>query len=240
MSELVEAVPNVVLAVYAHPNDADVSCGGTLAYWASRGCKIHLLVCTDGAKGTLDPDVNPFEFAATRATELRDAAEALNLSSHRILGYGDGELIGAEPLRAELVAWVRRIRPDYVLGHDPTAVFFGQEYFNHSDHRVAGWALLDAVSPAAGLPHYYPDAGPPHQVATVFLSGTLHPDVWVDIGSTVGTKVEAVHCHRSQIDTQVPGSNDWIREIVLQRAREAGRMAGIEFAEGFRRIQLLR
>ncbi|MCL4445843.1 MAG: PIG-L family deacetylase [Actinobacteria bacterium] len=240
MGELVESVPNVVLAVYAHPNDADVSCGGTLAYWASRGSEVHLLVCTDGAKGTTQLDLDTSTFATTRAIELRDAASALNLSSHSILGYRDGDLTEGEALREELVAWVRRVRPDSVLGHDPTAVFFGQEYFNHRDHRVAGWALLDAIAPAAGLPHYFPDAGPPHQVGTVYLSGTLQPDVWVDIGSTIETKVEAVLCHRSQLDGHGSDTNDWMRESVIQRAREAGGFAGVEFAEGFRRVQLLR
>ncbi len=62
--------------------------------------------------------------------------------------------------------------PNFVCGHDPTVVFFGREYFNHRDHRIAGTALLDAVAPVAALPLYFPDAGPAHQVDTVLLSGT--------------------------------------------------------------------
>ena len=100
------------------------------------------------------------------------------------LGYPDGELVDSDTFRGTLVQRVRRLRPDVVCGHDPTALFFGQEYFNHRDHRIAGTALLDAVSPAAALPLYFPDAGPPHQVATVLLSGTLEPDEWVDVSET--------------------------------------------------------
>ena len=54
-----DETPGVVLAVYAHPDDADVGCGGTLARWAKAGSAVHLVVCTDGGKGTTDPDVVP-------------------------------------------------------------------------------------------------------------------------------------------------------------------------------------
>ena len=70
MSELVDGTPSVVLAVYAHPDDADVACGGTLARWARRGSEVHVLVCTDGGKGTADPEVAPGELARRRAEEL--------------------------------------------------------------------------------------------------------------------------------------------------------------------------
>ena len=58
---MMEETPGVVLAVYAHPDDADVACGGTLARWAKAGSAVHLLVCTDGGKGTTDPAVEPAE-----------------------------------------------------------------------------------------------------------------------------------------------------------------------------------
>ena len=61
-----DETPGVVLAVYAHPDDADVACGGTLARWAKAGSAVHLVVCTDGGKGTTDPAVEP-ERAGGRA-----------------------------------------------------------------------------------------------------------------------------------------------------------------------------
>jgi len=155
-AELVAEVPTVALAVYAHPDDADVGCGGTLARWAREGCAAHLLVCTDGGRGTSDPAVDPADLAKLRAEELAEAAELIGLASCQVLGATDGELDDRADFRAELVGWIRRLRPDVALGHDPTAVFFGQDYFNHRDHRVAGWTLLDALSPAAALPHYFP------------------------------------------------------------------------------------
>ena len=158
----------------------------------------------------------------------------IGLSSVDCLGFADGELSDSEDFRCTLVERVRRLRPDLVCGHDPTAVFFGQDYFNHRDHRIAGLALLDAVAPASGLPHYFPDAGPPHQVATVLLSGTLEPDEWVDVTDTIETKAAAVECHR----TQFAGEGGWAGEAVRRRAAEEGRRSGVAYAEGFRRLTL--
>lgn len=235
MTELVSDVPSVVLAVYAHPDDADVACAGTLARWVAAGCRAHLVVCTDGGRGTPDPSVRPEELAARRAGELAAAVAVVGLASHRVLGVPDGELDRRGDFVEELVGLVRDVRPDVVLGHDPTAVFFGQEYFNHRDHRVAGWALLDAVSPSAALPHYFPRAGSPHQVGAVYLTGTLEPDVWVDITDTIDTKVAAVLCHRSQFRG---ADESWAADAVRRRAEEEGRRAGVAHAEGFRRLRL--
>lgn len=235
MAELVTRVPQVVLAVYAHPDDADVACGGTLARWAKHGCSVHLVVCTDGGRGTTDASENPKALARRRAGELAAAAEIIGLDSHRVLGAPDGELDKRKTFVGELVALVRSVRPEAVLGHDPTAVFFGQEYFNHRDHRAAGWALLDALSPSAARPLYFPEAGPPHQVSVAYLSGTLEPDVWVDIGETVEIKAAAVECHRSQFAGADVG---WAAEAVRRRAEEEGRRAGVDHAEGFRRLRL--
>lgn len=234
MAEVVADIPASALAVYAHPNDADVACGGTLGRWAQAGSEVHLVVCTDGGRGTRDPDASPEAFATVRAGELAEAVALLGLASHRVLGWADGELGDGSDLRGELVGIVRSLRPEVVLGHDPTAVFFGQDYFNHRDHRAAGWALLDALAPAAALPHYFPGTGPPHQASVAYFSGTLEPDVWIDVSATVDLKVAAVECHRSQI----AGPEGWAGQAVRQRAEEEGRRVGLPFAEGFRRLRL--
>lgn len=231
---MIEETPGVVLAVYAHPDDADVGCGGTLARWAKGGAVVHLIVCTDGGKGTSDSRVQPKKLAAQRAAELEASSALIGLTSVDNLGFHDGELSDSDDFRRMLVARVRDLRPDVVCGHDPTAIFFGQDYFNHRDHRVLGLALLDAVAPAAALPHYFPEAGPPHQVSTVLLSGTLQPDEWVDVSDTIETKAAAVECHGSQF----AGQSGWAGEAVRQRAAEEGGRAGVAYAEGFRRLNL--
>src|SRR5438132_1711141 len=83
---------------------------------------------------------------------------------------------------------------------------------------------------AASNPHYFPDAGPPHQVTEMFLSGTLEPDTWVDVTASIDAKAEGLLCHQSQVGE----SDEWLRTVVRQRAEEGGRQAGVRYAEGFR------
>ena len=230
-----DETPGVVLAVYAHPDDADVGCGGD-AGALGQGAAVP---CTwssapTAARGPPTPTSCPRSWPSERAGELDASSALIGLSSVENLGFPDGELTDSDGFRGTLVARVRALRPEVVCGHDPTAVFFGQDYFNHRDHRIAGSALLDAVAPAAALPHYFPDAGPPHQVSTVLLSGTLEPDEWVDVTDTIETKAAAVECHR----TQFSGQSGWAGETVRSRAAEEGRRAGVAYAEGFRRLNL--
>jgi LmbE family N-acetylglucosaminyl deacetylase len=232
--ELLDTTPTVVLALYAHPDDADVACAGTLARWAKAGSEVHVVICTNGGRGTPDPDVEVGSLADRRVGEMAEAAGVIGVAAYHGLGLTDGELENTRELRAELVGWIRRVRPEVVMGHDPTAVFFGQHYFNHHDHRAVGWALLDALSPAAALPHYFPEQGPAHQVAVAYLSGTLEPDVWVDVTETIDAKVAAVGCHRSQL----PESGGWADDVVRGRAAEEGSRAGVVYAEGFRRLYI--
>ena len=166
MAELLEDAPARALAIYAHPDDPDVGCGGTLAAWAAKGSEVHTLLCTDGDKGSTDPSADPGELATRRAVEAGEAAALIGLAGQEFLHYLDGELDDDAGLRQAIVSVIRRLRPDVVLCPDPTAVFFGQDYFNHRDHRITGWAVLDAVAPATALPLYFPEAGPAHQVST--------------------------------------------------------------------------
>jgi len=236
VADLVDVAPAGALAVYAHPDDAEISCGGTLARWAAAGTKVHLAVCTSGDKGSLDPAVNPRTLAKRRAKEIAAAAGALGLAGHHGLGHADGELDNTPELREALVGLVRRLRPEVVICPDPTAVFFGDRYFNHHDHRVTGWAALDAVAPAAGSPHYFPEqlrAGlSTHRVSAVYLSGTLEPNCWVDITDTIESKIDALFCHASQLTE----TGEWFRQFLRELAEAGGRAAGVRYAEAFRRI----
>ncbi len=231
MPELLNDAPASVVAVYAHPDDPEVSCGGTLARWVAAGSTVHLVVCTTGDKGSSDPSASPRELAARRADEVAAAVAALGLSGYQLLGHPDGELDEAS-LRRELVGVIRARTPDCVVCPDPTAVFFGRHYVNHRDHRTVGWATIDAVAHEAGLPHYFPDQGDAHRTGALYLSGTLEPDVWVDITDTIEAKGDALLCHQSQLGE--PG--EWLRTVVRERAEEAGRAVGVRYAETFRQL----
>jgi LmbE family N-acetylglucosaminyl deacetylase len=123
-------------------------------------------------------------------------------------------------------------------------VFLG-DYVNHRDHRVVGWAVLDAVAPAAASGSYFPEAGAPHRVADLLLSGTLEPNWWIDIADRLDQKVAALACHRSQlVDAEAIGSDDLagdaelVEAVVRHRAELDGRRGGLRLAEGYRRLRL--
>jgi len=233
---VVHDVPGSALAVYAHPDDPEISAGGTLARWASRGAKVWLLITTRGDKGTNDPDADLDALARLRVEETAKAAALLGFEGHFHLDHPDGELHDDKALRGAIVRFVRDLRPEVVLCPDPTAVFFGDGYFNHRDHRTTGWAALDAVAPAAGNPHYFPehlgDGLGVHQVRAVYLSGTLEPNCWVDISDTLERKIDGLFCHASQLVE----AGDWFRQFLRERAEEGGAAAGVRYAEAFRRI----
>jgi LmbE family N-acetylglucosaminyl deacetylase len=234
VAELVTAAPGTVLAVYAHPDDPDVAAGGTLARWAAAGSAIHVCICADGDKGSSDPAADQSQLVVRRRDEVAASGAILGVKAHYWLGFRDGELDDEKELRARLVALIREVRPDVVVAPDPTAIYFGQHYLNHRDHRIVGWAALDAASPAAANPHYFPDAGPAHQVGAMYLSGTLEADVWVDITATIDIKAAAIACHASQVEE----SGEWLRLAVRERAEEAGQQATVRFAEAYRRLHL--
>jgi LmbE family N-acetylglucosaminyl deacetylase len=224
--------PERALAVFAHPDDPEVACGGTLARWAALGAEVHLVIACRGEKGSFDPATDPDALAASRAEEVARAAEVLQLASVEHLGHPDGEIENDAALRARLIEIIRRRRPDALVTPDPTAVFFGDSYVNHRDHRELGWAVLDTLVPAAS-PLYVPEAGSAHQVALVLLSGTLDADAWVDITAVLDTKVAAVSCHQSRLG----GDPELVAELLAHRAAEEGLRAGIDHAEGFRRLR---
>lgn len=229
-------IPERALAVYGHPDDPEIAAGGTLARWADAGTTIWVVVTTRGDKGSVDPHVDRDALAALRIAETDAACAVLGVERHLHLAHDDGELENDAILRGEIVALVRELRPDVVLAPDPLALYFGDTYVNHRDHRMTGYAVLDAISPAAGNPHYFPEqlreGIEPHQVSRAYLSGTLEPNVWIDIGATIERKIDALFCHRSQL----PDADDGFRGFLRDRAEQEGPAAGVRYAEGFRRI----
>ncbi|TAN30407.1 MAG: hypothetical protein EPN30_01035 [Actinomycetota bacterium] len=193
-----------------------------------------LVVCTKGEKGTIDASRDIAKLEADRHLELERAGKIVGVSQMIGLSIPDGCIENSAIFRARIVHLIREFKPEAVLCPDPTAVFFGSGYFNHRDHRELGWAVLDAVSPAAGLPHYFPSEGPAHQVATVLLSGSLEADAFIDVTRSIEKKLDAVLCHESQIGDR----QDWMREVISTRAKETGKSVGVGFAEAFRLLEL--
>jgi len=210
-----------ILAVSAHPDDVEFTSGGSLARWAAEGWRTHLVVCTDGGKGSLDPRVDPQVLAARRREEQRAAAETLGVAEVAFLDHPDGTLAAAPDLVEELGGLIRRFRPQRLLGWDPW-----RRYQLHPDHRAAGLATLDAVL-AAGNPHYFPEqlaeGGEAHQVPEVYLFGAEEPDTWVDITETFERKVVAIAAHHSQV-ARLPDLVEGMRRCNRDYGQQCGRV----------------
>ncbi|MCU1457665.1 MAG: putative LmbE-like protein [Actinomycetia bacterium] len=232
------SVPERALAVYGHPDDPEISAGGTLARWAEAGSEVWVIVCAQGDKGSNDPATDPAALAELRTEESAAAAKVLGIAGTIHLDHPDGDLENDAVLRGQIVEQIRTLKPEVVLCPDPTAVFFGDTYVNHRDHRATGFATLDAAAPASGNPHYFPEqlrAGlEVHAVSAVYLSGTLEPNCWIDIGAQLERKIDALFCHESQLED----TGKWFRQFLRDRAEAAGREAGLAYAEGFRKLTL--
>jgi len=186
-------VPARALAIGAHSDDVEFGCGATLARWSGAGTEVHLLVMTDGSKGTWNADEDLAALIETRRQEQKAAAAALGAAGVTFLDFVDGELAGGMDERAAVCEVVRRTRPQVVLGHDPW-----KRYRLHPDHRHAGFATLDGIV-AARDHHFFPDQGlAPHRPERILLFEADAPDHVERIDAYLDAKVEALLCHRSQ------------------------------------------
>ena len=227
------------LVVFAHPDDAEFLCGGTIARWVAEGTDVRYVCATDGSAGWNGPDLSRSEIAEIRARELREAAQTLGVTDVRFLGFPDGALQPGLELRRAITREVRRVQPDVVVTFDPSVRWMGRSYVNHPDHRAVGDAVLAVISCDAPTRPQFPelvDEGfEPFKVRALWLATDDDADTKVDIGDTITKKVEALMAHRSQIENM--GSFD-----VETRMREWGaRVAGdddMELAEAFRTFRL--
>lgn len=228
-----------ILAVMAHPDDAELTCGASIARWVRDGDRAILVVATDGARGGKHVGADAVEMQRTRSAEQREAAAVLGFAETIFLGFPDGDLADDEALRGALVEQIRRVRPDVAVVMDPLTVIQHNSYVNHRDHRMLGMATLDALYPEASNAGYFPeqiDCGlQPHKVPELLLVNTDAPNHWVDVSDTLETRFRALRCHRSQIRLWPENG-----EAIIRQQRELAGVLGIEhgvrYAEEFRRI----
>jgi LmbE family N-acetylglucosaminyl deacetylase len=235
-----EAAPRTgpVLAVFAHPDDMEICAGGTLARWAATGREVHLLVLTNGDRGSSDPTLSRAELAATRLKETEAAAELLGLASVRVLSTHDGDLQNSASVREAVVRRLREVHVETVLSCDPTAVFFENRYYNHSDHRMAGWIALDSAFPGSGNPHFFSEhleeGLQAQDVYDVWLGWSNEPNRTNDITGFLQKKIDALAAHTSQLEEGIR----FFDEFLTKDAVEAGAKLGVEHAEEFRVLDL--
>jgi len=235
MTTKTEYLPKRAMSIHAHPDDQEFSIAGTLAKWARAGCEVVSVVVTSGNAGSNDPSKGAeykAELAKLREVEQTNANDVIGVKETVFLRYTDGELEPTIALRKELTKLIRQHKPDVVVIGNPEAVFYGNEYINHPDHRAAAQAALYAVFPSAETRLIFTDlleAGyEPHKVKRVYVHGSEKSDTWVDISKTIDIKIEALKKHVSQL-------GDWDPTKEMRKwARIDGRKKKLKFAESFK------
>ena len=225
-----------LLAVFAHPDDESIACGGVLALCAERGVRVSLLCATHGENNCGVRDEVWFE---QRARELHDAAAVLGVSEVILLDYRDGFLPWAGDLSDRLEAEIRRLRPDAVITFGKDGLYWHPDHIALCEATTAAvdamekdgpalyyvtmpegqmrrivdelWSAEEAVamrSPLLGL--HSPDA---------FGVGAAPPSIVIDVRACAQRKLAAIRCHRSQIDGGA---------LARITDRDAARLLGVE------------
>ncbi len=215
-----------VLAIGSHPDDVELGCGGTLALLSRQGLKVGILHLTRGEAGTRGT-------VEERRTEAVEAARILGATAVELMDCGDGRLRGGEKEEDELIEWLRRWRPELVLGPAPAD--------RHPDHGRAHQLVRDC-SYYAGLARR--GTGEPHRPAAVFSymqHDPFEPSFIVDVSSTWEVKLEALAAYGSQLhqqggvreEPQTKVASAEFRQAVEGRARHFGLLVGAAHGEPF-------
>jgi N-acetylglucosamine malate deacetylase 1 len=216
-----------ILAVGAHPDDLEVCCGGTLARFAQRGDEVVMAHATSGDKGTFDLTVE--EISAIREAEAREAAAIAGATSMS-LQMSDGDVLASDrEHRAAVVDLIRGARPDLIITHYP------QDYMG--DHNELSKLVFDC-SFFATLPNLRTDRPYLATVPSIYYMENFgglgfQPTEFVDISSTIETKVSMMSAHESQVTWIRDHHHADIIEQLRANARVRGYQCGVAYAEGF-------
>jgi len=229
-----EETPKRVLVVTPHPDDAEIWCGGTVARWIKQGAVTCYVLCTDGGKGTSNPEITSQELAAIREREQLAAAQILGVKHVVMLHRPDGGLEDTSDFRKEIVREIRRVRPEVVLCPEP----YRRNLAWHRDHRIAGQVTQDAVFPYARdhLHHAelcQEEGLEPHKTRTILFWGAEQADTYIDISDTIDLKIEALQAHQSQ--TASHPKKD-IAKFIKAQAKSAAANQGYNYGEAFRKV----
>ena len=241
--------PRTVLAVFAHPDDESLACGGTLARLADAGVRVVLLCGSRGESGSIsDPSLVPDgDLGRVRAVELGHAAAVLGLAEVILEDHPDGDLRWEDvpEFHAEIVAALHRYRPDAVITFAEDGLYWHLDHIGVHERTYTAVKSLGADAP----PLYYvtmpkgvmrevvqaahSKGGAPSDSSfwgiepDAFGDSAAPPTFSIDVREWVPRKLAALRCHRTQMGTNNPIA--WIDE------EEARRWLGVEY---FRRSTL--
>lgn len=224
-----------LLAIVAHPDDAELTCGGTLIKAARMGRRTGVLDLTAGEMGSRGS-------AELRASEAAAAMAILGVSVRETLGLPDSGITNTPDTRRLVAGVLRRLRPRIVIAPAPAP--FGR----HPDHRVAAELIRDAVF-VSGL-RKLDDALPPFRPHKVVHSITyredhLKPTFVVDISDTFEDKLAAIRCYHSQFDDalqagEVYPNGEPLYDVVRHQAAHYGTLIRVRYGEPFYTTETMR
>ena len=216
-----------LIGICAHPDDAELVMGGTLALEAGRGRRVALVDLTRGESGSRGTP-------ETRAAEAEAAARLLGVSHRESLGLPDACLAPVPEQKDAVVAALRRLRPQVVL------LQHWQQ--RHPDHAAASRIVYEAAF-VAGLRNYRPDLGPAFRPAKLVYAlpvteaPEIAPSFVVDVTAVWALKLQAIRTFASQF-TPAAGESvrlpfDRFQEALELAGRLQGQRIGVSFGEGF-------
>lgn len=201
-----------ILVVTAHPDDAEIMCGGLICKLTSEGKEVALIVTTNGGKGYQDrEDISEREFADLRIKEQEAAAVIMGIKKENNfnLDFPDGEIESSFENIGKIVRHIRRFQPDIVITHnvDDYVVKFDEDTYwvNHRDHRHTGQIVLDAMYPFSRdrgfFPEHFAEGLSQHTVNEVIFLDCYTGDnlVQFEVGEFVDQKTKALSEHKNAI-----------------------------------------
>lgn len=219
-------VPVDVVAIAAHRDDVELTCGGTLLRAAAFGRRTGIVDLTQGEMGTRGS-------AALRASEAERAAAVLGLAARENLALPDAGITNTPETRAALARVIRRLRPTVVIAPSPWA--------RHPDHRVAAELVRDACF-VAGLARVAPDV-PRHRPrkvvhAVAYREDAGKPTFVVDVSDVFERKLEAIRCYGSQFDEAIQAGEVYpngepLYDVVRHQAAHYGTLIRARYGEPF-------
>jgi LmbE family N-acetylglucosaminyl deacetylase len=218
------------VAVAAHPDDLEYGVASAVARWTGQGKRVSYLLATRGEAGIAG--MPPEQAGPLRAEEERRSAAVVGVGQVEFLDYPDGLVDYGIPLRRDLAAAFRRLRPQIVVTMNFDLTWGEDGPVNHADHRAVGLAVLDACRDTANG-WVFPDAGPPHKgIRAAYVAGTGSPSHFADVTGAIGKGIASLREHRAYIEGL---GREFDPEAFLQdMAGYVGLGAGCEYAVGFR------
>ena len=217
-----------LLAIAAHRDDVEQTCGGTLLAMQARGYRTAILDLTQGESGTRGT-------AAERLAEATEAARLLRVEHREALDLPDGNVQNTLENRLKIAAVIRRLRPRVII-----LPYWQGRHPDHYTSATLGYeacflaGLSKVVTPGA------PGAAPhrPFKILYASLYADVRPTFVVDITPFIETRLASLLAYRSQYGNQSTGSGlfvpeEDIRERTIASARHYGMLAGVRYAEPF-------